>query len=232
MAERFLANANEVHVWVVPTDSVGRPLAGALDTEERARAGRFRFAADRERYVARHAALRVLLGTYLDRDPGELGFLRTPHGKPFLEAAGTCNLHFNLSGSGDFSLIGIAHANVGIDVERITDRASLMDIAAAHFRAEERAYLESRTQRERLRTFYRIWTIKEAFLKATGTGLSVPLDRVAVGLDTSPVRVSEPDGPTGRTRYSEELYVAAGYAGAVVVAARDVVTRIARFGAG
>lgn len=167
------------------------PAAGWLDPDESARAGAFRFAADRQSYIAAHALLRATLSEAFATGSGEpppsgWRFRAGTHGKPEL-VAGQVAGHacFNLSHSRGMVAVAIAaDCEVGIDVEalarRVSDDAA---IARRHFTPGEQAALERRADPvERRRTFLELWTAKEAFIKATGRGLSLPLDRFEVDL--------------------------------------------------
>lgn len=166
------------------------PAAGWLDPDESARARAFRFAADRQSYIAAHALLRATLSEAFARAghpaPSDWRFRAGTHGKPQLvagQAAGHAS--FNLSHSRGMVAVAIAaDCEVGIDVEalarRVSDDAA---IARRHFTPGEQAALERRADpEERRRTFLAFWTAKEAFIKATGRGLSLPLDRFEVDL--------------------------------------------------
>ncbi len=173
LAGIFHRTPDAAHVWVVPIQTLEPRFHNVLSAEERERAARFRFDPDRERFLASHVALRQLVGTYMGVAAEAVQFREGPRGKPRVEGG----LEFNLSHSGDLALVGIARAPVGVDIERIAPRKALMNIAARYFHTDETAWLESRGEGERLREFYRLWTMKEAFLKATGTGLAGGLDR-------------------------------------------------------
>jgi len=128
-------------------------------------------------------ALRAALARRLGRDTAEIRLERGPHGKPVL-AAPVDGLHFSSSSSGDCCLIALTEVGpVGIDVERVAPRTRLERIAETRFAPEEAEAILSLDGEARLRAFYNCWTRKEAYLKATGAGLTVPLDRVVVSVD-------------------------------------------------
>ncbi|MDI3385100.1 4'-phosphopantetheinyl transferase superfamily protein [Streptomyces sp. B-S-A8] len=185
-----------------------------LDAGERARAERLRRAADRQVYVAAHALLRRLLGARLDRDPAGLRFVReacpgcgAPHGRPALPGT---PVHFSLSHSGQYALIGLADRPVGVDLEALAADA-LVDDVAASLHPREHAEL-SLLPPGPLRTaaFTRCWTRKEACLKGTGEGITGDgLHDTYVG--TGP----EPQPVTGWAL--ADVAVPEGYVGAVSV---------------
>jgi 4'-phosphopantetheinyl transferase len=166
-------------VWwaapVAPADAPG--LVAMLDADERDRLGRFRRDADRGRYLAAHALVRLVLAEAVDRAPEALVFDRTcrcgaQHGKPVLPGGPG----FSLTHAGD--LVGVAvHAGgaVGLDVEEERELADLGAMAAHACSPRESA---PDTQ-----TFFTLWTRKEALLKATGTGLASPMSAITLGPD-------------------------------------------------
>jgi 4'-phosphopantetheinyl transferase len=175
----------EVHVWLVPVARAPEPIA-ILDDEERERAGRFRDAAARKRFVVSHGALRVVLGGLTGLAPERLQFARrcghcgsTDHGKPHL--SGSSRLDFSLAHSDQLALIAVARGRlVGADVERVRPRTDVLAVARHAFSPAERLEIESRTtDDERREAFFRCWTRKEAYLKARGVGLTR-------GLSTTP----------------------------------------------
>jgi 4'-phosphopantetheinyl transferase len=175
---------DKIHVWrasLADGPVRHRELERLLDAEECARAARFHIARHRRRFVVAHAILRLLLGAYGGRDPREVRFDFGPYGKPALHAAP--DLSFSLSHSEDCALYAFARrADIGIDVEyRRADLAS-EEIAQRFFAPEEIAALRAVPQAMRTEAFFRCWTRKEAFVKAVGKGLSLPLDQFAVSL--------------------------------------------------
>jgi 4'-phosphopantetheinyl transferase len=152
-----------------------------LSEEELARAARFQFDRDRHRYIVAHGALRQLLARYVGCTPGELRFGTNRYGKPHLGNAS--GLRFNLSHTEDVAVIAIASAEageIGIDVEAVRPLDGMLKIAQQFFRADEAEALHRLPDAAQPLAFYRIWTRKEAYLKAIGTGLSTSLDEVRV----------------------------------------------------
>lgn len=208
-----------VHVFAARLDAAtAEALAGSLSADERARAERFRFERDRTRFGAARGLLRSLLGWSLGVRPSELGFAYGRRGKPSLPAA---ELYFNVSHSGGLGLFALTRVGeVGVDIEEERPLQDLEPIAARFFSARESAALLALPEAERRPAFFRCWTRKEAFIKATGDGLSRPLDAfdVAFGRD-EPARLlrvaGEPEAP-GRFRL-EALPAAPGFAAALAV---------------
>ena len=176
---------DEIHVWraaLDPAVDVAADMARWLDAEERARAARFHQDRDRRRFVIAHAVLRLLLGGYCRCDPGALRFGLSPRGKPFLREP-TSDLRFNLSHSGELAIYGLTRgAEIGIDVEQHRTELAADRIADRHFAPAEVAALQNLPPHQQSEAFFRCWTRKEAFIKARGEGLSLPLSRFVVSL--------------------------------------------------
>ena len=211
---------DEVHVWAADLDHLPEAsLRGALSADERDRAGRFHFERDRRRFVVARGLLRLLLGRYLDVDPAALAFGYGPRGKPFLD--GFEEPRFNLSHSGGLALLAFASGrDVGVDIEQERPLPGSEDIALHYFSAWEAAELRRLRADEREAAFFRCWTRKEAFIKATGDGLSQPLDAFDVTLAPGePARLLRVLGEheAARRFWLEDLRPAPDFAGALAV---------------
>lgn len=221
---------DEAHVWRVDVpnafdESVYRVLSG----DERRKAAGLLFGADRRRFAAARAALRVLLGRYLRLPPESLVFGRNPHGKPFLvEDRG---VRFSVSHSGDLALLAFARGmEVGVDVEAVREIPGLDGILARSFSPREAAALRSLPDGARETAFFSCWTRKEAFAKAKGLGLGLPFDRFTVApTPGEPAALLDVEGnPSEPARWTlRDLDAAPGYAGALAIEGRDV--RLARW---
>ncbi len=169
----------EVHAWLIDVPAgTGVPGAwlAALSPEERTRAGRFVFARDRKLYEASHAALRQVVGRYMDTDPASIRYGSAEGGKPFIEAPGP-SLSFNLSHSGDKALISLSEQETGADIEVVRPGRNLDAVAQRYFTSGERSRMASAP--DPVSFFYRIWAGKEAVLKARGTGLFTRMPETA-----------------------------------------------------
>lgn len=168
---------DEVHLWRIATD---RPsdlpsLRELLAPDERAKADRFRFESDQRRAIVRRAALRETLARYLGASPAEVAFYYGPQGKPSLAAPfSESGIEFNLSFSGETALCAVGRQPLGVDIERyrVIEDAALV---AKRFFTPAEIRLQSEAD-DPNRVFLRHWTRKEALIKATGSGLSVPLN--------------------------------------------------------
>ena len=220
-------DADEVHVWRVDVDSAytRRDLLWSfLADDERQRAADFLFDADRERFVVARGVLRALLGGYLRRHPGSLGFGYNPHGKPHL--GGDSEIRFSTSHSHGLVLLAFARGrDVGVDIERVRADLGLEEIAACCFSPREMASLHSLRNGPRERAFFACWTRKEALAKAEGRGLALALHRFDVTLTPGePAMLLDTRGNSLEpTKWIlEELAPDPGYAAALAVEGNGV----------
>lgn len=181
-----------------------------LSPEERERARRFHFPEHRRQSILCRGTLRETLARYLDVDPGAIAFAYNRYGKPYVRGA---EIRFNLSHSGGWAMLAVARGReVGIDIERIHPRFAQDQIPEQFFSPREVEQLRSLPQREQTAAFFRCWTRKEAYIKARGLGLSLPLDSFDVSL--------RPDDPPALLRAGnwsiQNLEAPSGYAAAVV----------------
>jgi 4'-phosphopantetheinyl transferase len=171
----------EVHVWRATLAHPPARLDAFLATlapEERAQAARFRFPVHRDRFVAGRGIQREILGRYLGIPPAALRFRATSHGKPLLDPPPAAfDLRFNVSNAGDVALYALSVGReLGVDVEAHRPMPDALAIAERFFSAPENAVFGALDAGEREAAFFRCWTRKEAFVKAVGEGLSMPLD--------------------------------------------------------
>ena len=151
-----------------------------LSPREIARAERFRFEADRTRYIASHGILHEILGSYLGRSPGAVSFAYGIHGKPVVDGE-RGGLEFSLSHSGDLGMVGVARgACIGVDIEAVRPFDEAMEIAKVRFTEAEWAGIDSSN------AFFALWTRKEAVAKCMGLGLSLPFDVFEVSPKPAP----------------------------------------------
>lgn len=225
MIPRLLPDA--IHLWVFRLDMVTnwrdwlRP--GWLSTDEVDQAGRFALDEPlRRRFVICRTTLRAILGRYLERPPGELTFAQGPYGKPYLNAVRTSgHIRFNVAHSHELALVAVSQGReLGVDLERMRPLDDIDDIVARSFAPAEQLVLDRLPPRDRLSTFYRYWTLKEAYLKACGVGLSRALADVDVTrAESRPLYLPDAAG-TPHYWCGRALDPAAGYCGALVVEGR------------
>lgn len=218
--------ASGTHVWRIPLDQsadITTHLA-VLSPDETERVRRFYYPHLGRRYAIAHSALRRILAAYDDVDPRILEFSVGEHGKPELAAGGAPNreLHFNLSHSGEMALVAVArHGAVGVDVERWRTTVQHLEIAERFFSPLECDALMGLPRHEPdavLRGFFSTWSRKEAYLKATGHGISRGLHHFDVTIDTERAELlADRLDPDATARWAmTHLTVGPGYSAALV----------------
>ncbi len=167
----------EVHVWRWNLD-LEEAWPALLSEDELARLQRFHFEPDARRWAACRTLLRVTLGRYLDLAPKSLKFTLGPWGKPGLHG---CPLRFNLSHAGGAALLAVAwRREVGVDLEETRRALFPEQLAPQVLSQREQAWLRDQDPEQRELAFLTLWTAKEAYVKATGQGLSFPLTRLTL----------------------------------------------------
>ncbi len=183
MKQTCLLEPHSVHLWqaVVPELFVHiNDFSSILNAAEIQRAERFHFALHRERYIITRAMLRHILSCYTGIPAMDITFNTGKHGKPYL--ADNVNLQFNLSHSHDRVVYAFtAHAEIGIDIEKIETRFN-EKVAQRFFSASEYAALTHLPEQEKITAFYHLWAGKEAIIKAVGEGLYLPLASFSIDL--------------------------------------------------
>lgn len=185
--EAVRLEGNEIHVWCAALSEFAselQPLNALLSSAERDKAERFRFAKDRNHFVARRGILRGILSRYLERPPSKIDFCGGRFGKPEIKGELVRGgLRFSVSHSGDLALYAVTRAcPIGVDVEYIRPFPHLEEIALRFFSPRETKVLMSLPREHRMEVFFSYWTRKEAFLKATGEGIGEGLANVEVAL--------------------------------------------------
>ena len=180
MTTHFLPE-NEVHIWVANLDISLRQiqqLTTILSEDEQLRAERFYFEQHKNRFIVARGILRTILGNYLNTAPEQLQFSYSDKGKPALANA---TLEFNLSHSQDIALYAFTRqGKIGIDVEYLRSLQDAEKIAERFFSSQEYNRLSLLNSEEQQQEFFRLWTGKEAYLKAIGEGLSGNLAQIEV----------------------------------------------------
>lgn len=166
-----------IHLWVASLEGRGQPFdyyQQILSQDERERAQRFKFWRDQRRFVHGRGILRVLLGRYLQTAPESIDIQYTTNGKPQLR---NNNLKFNLSHCQDWALYGFCwREDIGVDIECLRNVADAEGIAQRFFSPSENDTFLAAPKEKRMQQFFTIWTLKEAYIKAIGQGLSFPLN--------------------------------------------------------
>lgn len=216
------ASSDEIHIWRInldQPDSRVEDLLKTLGLEERCRARRFHFDKDRRDFVVARGFLRSILSRYLEVEAADLRFCYGPYGKPAIDVKQNRGVRFNLSHSHRMALYAVTRKReVGIDIEYIQPDCATQEIARRFFSAFEFDVFRALPLEARLTAFFKCWTRKEAYIKATGKGLSLPLNgfdvSVAPGEPATLLRTSE-DEP--QRWFLSDLDPQLGYAAAIVV---------------
>ncbi len=208
---------NEVHIWRFPLTPPPLDAAEILSPAELERAARFRFERDQHQYVTGHVNLRRILARYLPQSAAAIAFRTEAKGKPYVEGT---QVRFNMADSDGLGLVGIAlNREIGVDLERVRDNVEHHDIAQQFFTAREQSELSAHEGAARRDAFFHVWAQKEAYLKARGDGLTVPLKDFSVSCDVGVAGVLERHDEDGESHRWEmlALAVAPDYAAAVCV---------------
>ncbi|HEY6392849.1 MAG TPA: 4'-phosphopantetheinyl transferase superfamily protein [Bryobacteraceae bacterium] len=194
-------------------------LNALLSGEEHDRARRFRFDEHRRRFIVARATLRILLGRYLEKRGEEICFEYGPKGKPRLGGAGGgSELRFNISHSNDLALMAFCLSEeVGVDIEAVREMDDTESILKNYFCPEEIEQWLSLPAQLRARGFFDCWTRKEAYIKAVGDGLSMPLNDFQVAfLPGEEPRIRMRNGDV-ETWSLFDISAAPDYAGALAI---------------
>ena len=217
---------DEVHVWLAKLDDYpADSLKVMLAADELARAARFHFDRDRNHFIVARALLRKLLAAYLDMDAGELQISYAEKGKPSVEKSGRGSLKFNVAHSHGLGIYAFSwNREVGIDLEFMREDLADEKVAERFFSQSEIKSLRELPAELRKQGFFDCWTRKEAYIKARGEGLSIPLDEFDVSLapGEEAVLLRNHKDPGEVARWSmQSVAVPAGYVGALVASGRD-----------
>ncbi len=218
---RPILQPGQAHVFRLALDLPAarlEALRALLDEPEQARAARYHFDSDRQRFAAAHGQAREILGACLGLPPAELRFAHNRHGKPALVGPG--ELRFNLSHSGPLGLLALCLGQeVGVDLEAERERVGFAAVARRFFAPGEVERLLALPADQQRAAFFTCWTRKEAYLKGRGEGLSISLSSFEVSLApgeppqvfTLPGRVPHPSWRL------YDLYPGTGFTGALSV---------------
>jgi 4'-phosphopantetheinyl transferase len=208
--------ATEIHVWAYTLDQPLELYETLLARDEIERADRFKFPHLRQHFVVARGVLRLMLARYLATDAAELRFKYGAQGKP--RVASTEALHFNLAHSGGLALVALAQRELGVDVEAIRPLPDHEQIARRFFSETEIEQLNTVPAAQQPLAFFNCWTRKEAFLKATGDGLSRPLDSFSVSMrPDEPASLLSINGQNVGVWQLSSIEPANNYVGAVAI---------------
>jgi len=183
-----LPASGQVHLWVQsepPALSAAEQqrIVAWLNEEERQRWQRFKFAGDRQRFLQARALVRSVLAGYLQQQPAILQFMLNQYGKPQLQQQ-PLPLHFNLSHTHGLLVLAVsADTEVGVDVEAVNREVEPLALAERFFAPAETALIKAQSADSQRDCFFRLWTLKEAYVKARGLGLQLGLESFAFHFD-------------------------------------------------
>lgn len=171
-------HTGELHIWqyaINEQDYAAEKISPILSAEESAKAKRFLFEKDAIKYVCNHRFMRNVLAGYLSKEPSKIQFKHTELGKPYVEGAG---LFFNLSHRNKYGLLAIfKEAEIGVDVEYIKELQDVDTFSSYSFSEQEKALIFN-NGKANPNVLFTFWAFKEAYIKATGTGLSVDISKI------------------------------------------------------
>jgi 4'-phosphopantetheinyl transferase len=209
-----------IHVWTRSLDAEDAAIRQGYDllsSEERGRAERFRVDRPRNDFILTRSALRLLLAQYATTTPERLQFKVTKYGKPGLE--GVSDLRFNVSHTEGMALLAFTRGReIGVDVERIRPEPDARRLSERFFSVSEREALRPLRSEELQAAFFRCWSRKEAYIKARGEGLSLPLAQFDVAVEADARRILQATRPDARLAEDWcvcNLAIASEYAAAV-----------------
>ena len=223
--ENPVLGKDEVHVWRAELDIESPRLQSLLEMlsdDERSRAQRFAFQRHRKRFITSHGLLRIILSRYLEMEPRQLSFSYGTHGKPELiqERKGD-EIRFNMSHSQELALYAFTRRRaVGIDLELIKPNLACDEIAEQFFSTREVYVLRSLPHPVQRKAFFKCWTHKEAYIKAAGKGLSIPLDQFEVSFapgEPAKLLKTEWDAEEASRWFLQTLNIGSDYAAALAV---------------
>lgn len=177
----------QVHVWQADLKTLSvypKEISKTLSPYELDRASKFRFIKDQELFILRHYQLRLILSKYCNCKPHQLVFRYNSYKKPFISIPEFKQIKFNMTYSSDLMLVGLCkQKDIGIDIEKVHEIHDLENIAVENFSRQELEFLKSKLNKTN--TFFKIWTSKEAFIKAIGKGIYYPLKSFCIDFNSS-----------------------------------------------
>ena len=184
----WILEVQTIHLWWISLDVSEEKLQNLialLSESEKIKADRFKFPQHQRRYQAVHGILRIILSRYLNIDPTQINFTHSDRGKPYLtDDCNSVNLQFNLSHSENMAIVGISRdRRIGVDLEKMRPMENAEQLAERFFCASEYDLFAQTIPEERDQLFFQLWTAKEAYLKATGEGISGGLNQVEIALN-------------------------------------------------
>jgi 4'-phosphopantetheinyl transferase len=194
-ARPIVLDDDDVHVWYCSYEDVRDEALLArydalMNEEERARHRRFYFERDRHMFLVTRALVRTVLSEYADCAPEDWTFALNPWGRPHISGP-VAGPFFNLSNTHGLVACAVSRSQrIGVDVENTTRNTEPLAIADRFFSEAEVAALKALPDDQHRTRFFSLWTLKEAYIKARGMGLAIPLGQFSYDLDEAPISIS------------------------------------------
>lgn len=217
----LILSDNQVNIYIVPLDKSPfslEYLSSILSEDERKRSDRYKFLSDKNKFIICRGMLRVILSKYLDIPPDLIKFDYTDKGKPFIKDT---NLSFNLSHSQQLAVYAISvNEFLGIDLEYLGKNTDFEAIAKRFFTSREYEFIKGLNERDKKEVFLRLWTRKEAYLKAIAQGIANGLDQVEFDLKLNIMRINGSE-KLGKDWFIYEFYPEKDYISTLVIKCRS-----------
>ncbi|WP_051271243.1 4'-phosphopantetheinyl transferase family protein [Shimazuella kribbensis] len=215
----ILSPTKHVDLWLFsidPQDYKNNKFLSILSIEEQEKAAKFHFSSDREKFVISHGIMRQLLSSYLACDPQEIQYEKNAYGKPSLSSPSSY-VHFNLSHSSQLGALAVSSHPIGVDIEYIHVLDDYVSLTKHFLSEKESKYFRDLESRDQKTAFYRAWTIKEAYIKAIGMGLSYPIEQVTMSINERAQLLEDRSNPSNIDKWSLYCFEHENYLGALTL---------------
>jgi 4'-phosphopantetheinyl transferase len=223
-----LPNHNEVYIFLLDLSQQPKSICTVLNAEEQKRGLKFYHDRDYLRFLNRRLHTRVILGSMLEIAPNKLEFDSSSSGRPFVKRR-ELKLDFNVAHSEDIGILAVSTGGeIGVDLELLMPIPQALEIAKIHFSLSELIAIDSLPITAQSTEFLRLWTCKEAYLKAIGVGLSMSMSQCEVSV--SPTKWISINGcSTEAKEWWLDQFFVDGCVGAVTRRQRDTVLKAWRW---
>jgi 4'-phosphopantetheinyl transferase len=215
----ILPLTKHVDLWLFsinPQDYKNNKFLSMLSSEEQIKAAKFHFTLDKEKYVVSHGIMRQLLSSYLACDPQEIQYVQNAYGKPALSSPSS-HVHFNLSHSHLLGALAVCSHPIGLDIEYINVLDDYLSLTKHFLSEKESNYFRNLDLSDQQIAFYQAWTIKEAYIKAIGMGLSYPIEQVTISMDKKAQILEDLTNPSNLDKWSIYCFEHNHYLGALTL---------------
>jgi len=216
----FSTSTNKVFIFIVNLTTYINNISNCweyLSVKEKIQANNYYTKSLSNNYIMSHGILRYILSYYTKQQPNDIEFTYNEYGKPFLKNS---NIHFNMSHSHNLaSYIVALNYKVGIDIELHDNNLNIKELASLVLTQGESKHLSTLKPKEQIEFFYHLWTKKESLIKATGQGLSYPINTIeAIDLSFGQgVFLTNARNELQQEWYCYELQTPKNYSGAIAI---------------